>query len=272
MTQLYVFIYTLILLYFIYIIFYKDTNNFKKARSILDRKSTITLENIPLEDNIPKNILQIYEQKELIPDFIINNVKDKNEEWKYNFFNNEESLNYLKEEYGEEFVKKYNSFNKQKHKEDLFKLCWLYKNGGVYIDIFIQIILPLDEVIENVKNDFAVMQNIYKHDIYDQYVPDDQKPESLINSLIITNKGNPKIKKCIENIMRIDQTDLTENYSLSLFVMHNSLIDSESYQFFGKSENPFFPFLNKDYEIFDIKDRKIGNSNYKKNKDGIFIL
>ena len=263
------------LLFFWFMDYKKNTNNnFKKARKILDRKLNVEIENIEAGDDISKNILQVYKKKDLIPEYISNNIKVKNEEWNYNFFDDKESLKFLQDEYGEEFVKKYDSFIKREHKEDLFKLCWLYKNGGVFIDIDTEIILPLDEVIENVKNNFAIMHNDFRLNYYDDILSDDLKEKkrskTLINSIIVTNKGNLKIKKCIENIMKIDQIDLTENYSLALFIMQHTLVDAENFQFFERSDNTLYPFVEGDMEIFDINDRKIGNSNYKNYKDGKF--
>ena len=54
--------------------------------------------------------------------------------------------------------------------------------------------------------------------------------------------------------------------------MQHSLVDGENYQFFERSNNPFYPFVQGEIEIFDINDRKIGNSKYKRNKDGKFIF
>lgn len=253
-----------ICLYFLAYYFMKfisHESKYKRARSILDRKLNIEIENIPEGENIEKNIIQVYKKKELIPEYIINNIKDKNEEWQYHFFDDEEMIKYLEDNYGEEFVKKYNSFNRREHKEDLFKLCWLYKNGGVFVDLDIDLILPLNDIIENVKNNFAILLKNYLSNLLII------EKGSLVNSLIVVNKGNLKIKKCIENIMKIDQTDITDDYSLVLFIVQNTLIDGENYQFFEKPD-----LKEGKMEIYDIKDRKIANSEYSNYKNGKFIL
>lgn len=265
---------TLVILWFYFMETKTTSNNYKKARKILDRNLNVEVPNIEESNIIERNILQTYKQKDLIPNYISNNLKEKNGNWNYYFLDEQESKLFLFENYGEDFVKKYDSFIKQEHKEDLLKLCWLYKNGGCFIDIDTEIILPLDDIIKNVKNNFAILHRDFRSNYYDDIINDDNKfqPKSLINNLIITNKGNLKIKKCIENMLKINQSDLNDNYSLVLFVLQHSLINGENYQFFERSDNPFYPFVQGEMEIFDINDRKIGNGKYKGIKDGKFIL
>jgi mannosyltransferase OCH1-like enzyme len=151
-------------------------------------------------------------------------------------------------------------------------LCWLYSHGGVYIDIDTEILVPLDDIVKNIKNNLTIMQNDFRHNYYDDIISDklNCKHKTLINSFIISNKGNPKIKKCIENIMKIEQSDLENNYPLILFVMQHTLKDDIEYQIFERSDNKLIPFNTGEMEMFDIDGNKIGNCKYKNYNDGVF--
>ena len=75
------------------------------------------------------------------------------------------------------------------------------------------------------------MQNDFRHNNYDDFISDnlEYKHKTLINSFIVSNKGNKLIKKCIENIMKIEQKDLENNYPLILFVMQHTLKNNIDY-------------------------------------------
>lgn len=275
-----------LLLYYFFVIFLfvylitreantlNTNNNFKRANKILERE-TVVLPEVEKSDHIPKNILQTYKKQELIPGYIESNITDKNEEWKYHFYSEKDCLKYLKQEYGEEFCEKYNSFTKRSHKEDLFKLCWLYKNGGIYMNINMELVVSLNSITENIKNNFAIMHDDFRTKYYGDLIPPDiknkYKSETLVNSFIVTNRGNETVKRCIQNLMKIDQEDLDYSYSLVLFIMQHSLVDVQNYQFFERSDDKFFPFSEGTMEIFDVKDKKIANSKYKNLEDGMFV-
>ena len=166
---------------------------------------------------------------------------------------------------------KFNSFKKGAHKSDLFRLCWLYKNGGVYIDIDSEITVPLDQVISKI-NDFTIMKNTYRKNLYDDVISRmlNVKHETLINSFIVSKKGDERLKRCIEAIMKIEQSDLENNYPLILFVMQKVLRNDLEYQVFEKIDNTFIPFLSGEGVMYDKEDQIIGYSKYRQYSEGSF--
>ena len=249
-----------------------NLNSFKDCKTILDRKNNIEIKNIEKSNDIPKKIIQCHKNIDIVPNYVTNNVKDKNPDWEYNFYDNSQQLKFLKEEYGQVFADKYKSFKKGAHKCDLFRVCWLYKYGGIYIDIDTEIIKPLDDIVKNV-NHFTIMQNdmrgLYYNDIISNIFG--VKHKTLINSFIITNRGNKYIKKCIEDIMKVDQNDLEKNYGAILFVMQHSLSENIEYQIFERPGNLFLPIKNR-MVIYDKNNEKIGYSCYENYKNGNFIF
>jgi mannosyltransferase OCH1-like enzyme len=249
-----------------------NLNKFKNSKYILDKEKEINIKDIEEDNIVPKNILQTHKNIKSVPKYVINNIKEKNKNWNYFFYDNDQCINFLEKEYGSEFSNKFNSFKKGPHKSDLFRLCWLYKNGGVYIDIDTELIVPLDEIVKKIDNHFTIMQNDFRHNYYDDLISDnlEYKHKTLINSFIIVNKGNKMIKKCIENIMKIEQKDLENNYPLILFVMQHTLKNDIEYQIFERSNNNYIPFKTGEMEMYDKEGIKIGYSKYKNYKEGKF--
>ena len=176
-----------------------------ESKNIIKRNNNVIVKNIQEENIIPKKILQTYKSLNSVPSYVVNNIKRLNKDWEYCFYDDNQCIDFLQKEFGSSFVEKFNSFEKGAHKSDLFRLCWLYVNGGVYIDIDTELIVPLDDVVKNV-DCYTILQNDrpvnFQGSLIYNFFP---KHDTLINSFMIINKGNKYIKKCIENIMKITQ-------------------------------------------------------------------
>lgn len=246
--------------------------SYYRAEKYIKRNNNIMIEDIVEEKFVPRKIIQTYKNIDLVPEKIIDNIKEKNPNWEYNFYNDNDCIKFLNENYGKDFVDKFNSFKKGAHKSDLFRLCWLYKNGGVYIDIDTEIISSLDDILVNIDNNFTFMQNTLRGGYYEYYLNKvfGYTQNTLINSFIITNKGNKNIKKCIENVMKINQEDLKNNYGLILFVMQKTFNGDMDYQIFEKESRPNNIFGGK-HAIYDRNNKLIGYSKYDNYSDGKFL-
>ena len=251
----------LILLAFIYnIIFYfsyykknrKNIAQIQLAKKINKRENLYQIENIE-DKKFYKNILQTYKSYHEVPKYVINNIKNKNPDWNYYFYDDNQIKDFLLKEYGQEYIDKFNSFKSGAHKADLFRLYWLYKNGGVYVDIDMEILKPLDEIIGDNKNDLIMP------------LSRDCNVERLLNAFIITNKGNPKIKECIEKIMLVTQQDLEDNYALILYLMKEIIGKDIDYAFNERNIN--LTNLNTFWVILDKNNERIANCRYS-NYDG----
>ena len=147
----------------------------------------------------------------------------------------------------------FNSFKKGAHKADLFRLCWLYKNGGVYIDIDTDIVEPLDNIINMMDGKLFSMPQTHLSYGY----------KRLLNSFIVCNKGNIKVKRCIENITKIDPEELDNAYTHILHVMEDTLGEDFEYLFEEKNKYSNRPYILRGEEpLLYIKNIKIGKSCY----------
>tara|TARA_R110001632_G_scaffold140800_5_gene256868 strand:+ start:81 stop:917 length:837 start_codon:yes stop_codon:yes gene_type:complete len=269
-----------IIIFLLIIIIESISNNrrnllaFQNAKYILKKDNRkIKIPEIEETNKIPKKILQIYFQGEdCVPPYVRENITEKNTEWEYNFFDQEKCYNFLRENFDESYVEKMDSFKKYAHKADLFRICWLYINGGVYMDADMELFIPLDELIKDFKGTLTTLKNNFRRNLYEDVISNffGYKHETLINSFIFSTKGNILVKECIENIMKIDQEDLEDNYPLILFVMQHVLKDKIEYIFFEKSSNSFIPLIKGDMHMYDKKNNRIGNSCYKNYSNGKF--
>lgn len=100
---------------------------------------------------IPKIIHQTYKSaqlpQEILP--IVAELKQKNPDWEYRFYTDDDVLNYLKTHADERILDAYRRINPVygAAKADLFRYLVLYHEGGVYLDIKSTCIYPLSEVI-----------------------------------------------------------------------------------------------------------------------------
>ena len=94
-------------------------------------------------------------------------------------------INFIKENFGDELVDLFNNLQPTSHKADLFRYLILYKNGGVYLDIKIELIKPLKDIFINDRILYTVLSN---------------SPNACMQGVIITPKNNPLFMRLVELI------------------------------------------------------------------------
>ena len=127
---------------------------------ILLKKNTITEDFIVLEKNhkakvdskklkIPKKIWQTHKTNDL-PESSYENIKkiiEKNPDFEYNFFTNEDCYNYIKNNFDDRVLEAYNKINPGAGKADIWRLAVILKEGGIYIDV--------DKILKENANGFS---------------------------------------------------------------------------------------------------------------------
>ena len=107
--------------------------------------------NSNVKNTIPKIIYLTH--KESVPDYVIQNWKKLNPNYTVKFYNDNDCLEFLKEEYPESYSLYYEYLSSQKGagpiKADFWRVCILYKYGGVYVDADIEPIKPIDYFLES---------------------------------------------------------------------------------------------------------------------------
>lgn len=130
-----------------------NIEDLKKERNELISMFHVHLSNI-IETNkniisIPKKIIQTWEHKDLNPEFqkIVDLWKINNPNYEYYLFDKNERLQFIKENFDEYVIEAYKNIIPGAYKSDLFRYCYLYINGGVYIDIDTLCIGKLDDFL-----------------------------------------------------------------------------------------------------------------------------
>ena len=86
---------------------------------------------------IPLKIIQVWHDKNNIPKSVkesIELIKEQNPEFKYKLFEENEWEKFIKNNYSKRILDAYHSVVPYAIKADLFRYCYLYKNGGIYLD------------------------------------------------------------------------------------------------------------------------------------------
>lgn len=101
---------------------------------------------------IPKILHQTFHGK-ILPQAIQENIKKiraTNPEWEYRFYDNEDIVVFIQNNYDPYMVDYFNRINPKygAAKADLFRYLLMYKCGGVYIDIKSSLRKPLDDVLK----------------------------------------------------------------------------------------------------------------------------
>ena len=86
---------------------------------------------------IPLIIYTAQHTKELLPKMKENyeRLLTDNPEFEVKLFDNNDCLEFIKNNFSDEILKAYNSLIPQSYKSDLWRYCVMYLNGGIYIDI-----------------------------------------------------------------------------------------------------------------------------------------
>ncbi|ATN05669.1 glycosyl transferase [Chryseobacterium indologenes] len=137
---------------------------------------------------IPKQIFQTFKTKKLplLTRFHIWNMKRKNPEYHYFFYDDSDIERFLSEEFPPEYINCYQRLTIGAAKADFFRYAILYKKGGVYLDVDSAITKPLRELIY--EEDEAVISVERYENLYVQWA-------------LIFSQNHPFLKKTLELIL-----------------------------------------------------------------------
>lgn len=108
---------------------------------------------------IPQIIHQTYHTSLLPSDIkdIVDELKLKNPDWEYRFYDDQQCADYILEQYGHEMLEVFYSINPAygAARADLFRYLLLYREGGAYFDIKSTCTLALSQLI-NLDDEFLI--------------------------------------------------------------------------------------------------------------------
>jgi mannosyltransferase OCH1-like enzyme len=133
--------------------------------------------------NIPKIIHQSYKRyvkKNLYN--AINSWKQMNINYEYMYWDDDDCYKFIKENFDENVLDAYNTLYAGAYKSDIFRLCVLYKYGGIWTDISSTSEINLDKIIDNNNNLIIVKDHpsqIYYGNIYNAFIVSDTNNEII---------------------------------------------------------------------------------------------
>jgi len=139
---------------------------------------------------IPKIIISTIHDKNLIPQKVYDNIKEFAPNYKYIIYDDNQIIDFFKRYYGENVLKTFQCLGGA-HKADLFRYCYLYIYGGVYLDIKTKLIKKLDDVFNKKDVQFYTCLSWFKGTIY--------------QGIIATKPKNPIFLNLIDYIIKIEK-------------------------------------------------------------------
>jgi mannosyltransferase OCH1-like enzyme len=180
-------------------------NNYIKQNEILQIKKKLSIP-YPMKEKynmiIPPNIFQTWHTK-LLPPLMYNATKklrNTNPNFRYYLYDDNDCHEFIKKNFEKEILDAYNKLIPGAFKADLWRLCILYKYGGIYVDIKY---IPVNgfKFINLTEKEHWVM-DIDNNNIY--------------NALIVSLPGNQNILKAIHKIVENVQNNYYGNNFLDV--------------------------------------------------------
>lgn len=201
-------------------------------------------ENYENDKNIPLNIYQVWIGSKIPEKMqkLMDKIKEDNPEFMVKCFDDEESKNFLKENFEDDVLNAYNKLIPGSYKSDLMRFALLYKNGGIYLDAKMEPIngFKFKELIDN-----------------DHYLQDDNigyissynnKNANVSTQIIISHQDNPIFMNCIRQIVEnvksnfygIHTNEVTGPGILHKYLVENNILDHSIKVEKLNSESPYY--------------------------------
>jgi len=211
---------------------------------------------------IPLKIYQTWYTKELPLKMkeCVEILKSQNPKFEHYLFDDNDCREFIKDNFDIAILNAYDSLIPGAYKADLWRLCVLYINGGIYMDIKLKCI-----------NGFKLIELTES----EHYVKDRHLPLTIYNALMVCQKNNPFLWKAICKIVfnvqnkfyGKDALDPTGPLMLGKIILNNKLklnIDIKHYEGGGYLiyKNRFV--ISTEYPEYDSERSKTYNAINKK--------
>lgn len=143
--------------------------------------------------SIPKNIICTWREKDLsqsLLNYSTSVMKEMNPEYTFTIFDDNECRDFISNNFDSSILKAYDDIIPAAFKADLWRYCYLYINGGVYLDIKTVCAKPLNYILHN--KEILLIRDINSDWIY--------------NGIIGVPSKHPLIKIALDESVKMIQT------------------------------------------------------------------
>jgi len=142
-------------------------------------------------NKIPNCIIQTFNKDNVTINMfnVMKSFIDMNPEYSYVYFNDIDCRNYMKHNFPE-MLEHYDCIIPGAYKADIFRYCYLYNNGGVYIDAAMTALQPLSKMIEP-GDTFITPEDDNRGILYNAFIACEPR-NNIIKSTIATVTNNIK--------------------------------------------------------------------------------
>lgn len=157
---------------------------------------------------IPNVLVQTYISWDKVPEKTKGMIKQYSKGYDYKFFDDNQCISFLNKHYGDNFVKAFTSFSGP-HKADLFRYCYLYLYGGIYIDIKTIFKKQLSEIFTNKTHFYTVLSSLPESvmrclSVLHPYV--NKRGSGIYQGIIACPPNHPLMLKCLQHMITIYNT------------------------------------------------------------------
>jgi hypothetical protein len=187
------------------------------------------------------------------PDYLVKMNMRLNEDWKYEFYSDEDALNFITNNPIEEFSEAstvFKSFKTGPHKSDFFRYYYLYLRGGVYIDSDFLLKGNLNDIVKDYE--FFCVKSMLNND-------------SIFNGFIGCESKNKIIYMALKNLYFLDKKILDLDYFYNCKNLNNIVENYKStinsiYEKINDSDNKTKKFLDKKIKMYNEQLVRIHNN------------
>jgi len=243
-----VIIFSLFLIVFIITLYMKSIKD-KKVDTFIYSIPQSLKEDVSGSNNIPKKLLQTYVSKERVPQKVFDNIQKFASDYEYTFFSNHQQYEFIKDNYDSSVLDVYNNLQNLAHKSDVFRYCYLYKYGGVYLDIKIELIKPLNQIF--VDNYVYTVLSSLKNKIFLRLIEYAKTLPRNIKYLTFTGDFYTKVKDDTQKSL-VPGVNIGQESNYYLFVEKCSTNSKDCYDGLDKYGKCCFVY-DKDIPIIKIR-------------------
>ena len=185
-------------------------------------------------NDIPKIIHLCYKTKN-IPDYIIPNWKMLNPNYDIILYGDDDCRKFLLDNYEQKAVDIFNYIKDGPIKADFFRVCVLYKFGGIYSDIDCNLLIPIDNFLEK---DVTFLTCTSANNI-----------NEINPQFIICSKEHPILKACIDKYYEIYDNKIIYSYWGWSIVYIMARIIAKIFKKYINDEGIFYDNQNNKYQF-----------------------